>query len=312
LGRAAAWTSDVETRWATPWLSWDDFPRFAAQLVNWTLPAPKADRLTASTHLRENTGVIKLEAFDQSGLPLNFLFAHASIIGPDLSVFETELSQVGPGRYQAEIVLSQPGTYLIRLGVNDGDASLGGEILGLVLPYSPEYRDFGTDVPFLQVLAGITGGDRLKDPVAAFIHNLEITAKSREIWQPLLFIVALLFPLDVAIRRLMLGRSDLKNASEWVKVRLPRKQDLQKSSDARIQGLFSAKDRVRWQQLRANIDPPNQIEVEKNANQPEGRQTFPETIISSDNHQNQSSEENMRDTISRLKNAKNRAGRNHQ
>ncbi len=74
---------------------------------------------------------------------------------------ESELTQVGPGRYQTEVNLSQPGTYLVRLGVNQGDHSLGQEIMGLVVPYSPEYRASGMDLPFLGELARITGGEEL-------------------------------------------------------------------------------------------------------------------------------------------------------
>ncbi len=226
LGRAAAWTSDVEPRWATQWLTWDEFPGFAAQLLGWIIPAPKTEGLTASTRMVENRGVIELEALDNIGQPLNFLYAHAALVEPDLSVSENELTQIGPGRYQTEFTLSQPGTYLIRLGVNDGDTSLGQEILGLVVPYSPEYQANGTDLPFLRDLARITGGGELTEPVSAFLHNIDSTASTREIWQPLLLIVALLFPLDVAIRRVILGRSDTMMATNWVKNRLPRiKQD---------------------------------------------------------------------------------------
>lgn len=138
--------------------------------------------------------------------------------------------------------LSQPGTYLVRLGVNEGDNSLGQQILGLVVPYSPEYRASGTNMPLLAELARITGGDELAEPVAAFIHDLEATAKTNEIWQPLLLIVALLFPLDVAIRRVMLGRSDYEKVGNWLQARLPwRKRMGQRSrgTDERLGGLFA-------------------------------------------------------------------------
>jgi Ca-activated chloride channel family protein len=69
---AAAWTSDVEARWATQWRTWAEFPRFAAQLVGWTLPSPKTESLTASARVLENRGVIELEAFDDNGQSLNF------------------------------------------------------------------------------------------------------------------------------------------------------------------------------------------------------------------------------------------------
>ncbi len=313
LGRAAAWTSDVENRWATQWLIWDGFPRFAAQLVGWTLPAPQVEGLTASARVDDNRGVIELEALDDAGQPLNFLYAHAALVGPDLSVSESELTQVGPGLYQTEVPLSQPGTYLVRLGVNEGDNSLGQQILGLVVPYSPEYRASGTNMPLLAELARITGGDELVEPVAAFIHDLEATAKTNEIWQPLLLIVALLFPLDVAIRRVMLGRSDYEKVGNWLQARLPwRKRMGQRSrgTDERIGGLFAARERARQRQVRGNKEMDDQgtgKNVKTETGEPEvGTGSNPDEVSkSSQLTDNQPSQE----TLSRLRDAKKRARR---
>ena len=311
LGRAAAWTSDVENRWATQWLAWEEFPQFAAQLVGWTLPAPQVEGLTASAQVEENRGVINLEALDESGQPLNFLYAHASLVAPDLSVSESELTQIGPGRYQTEVALSQPGTYLVRLGVNKGDISLGQQILGLVVPYSPEYRTSSTDLPLLAELARITGGEELVEPVSAFIHNLEAAAKAREIWQPLLLIVALLFPLDVAIRRVMLGRSDFEKASIWVRSRLPSRQSKAGGEERVMGGLFKAREQARQRQARgAQVSGDDETStsgkqvtgnIGTTTDTPDNiRDTQPASIPSSDSNE---------ETLSRLREAKRRARR---
>jgi uncharacterized membrane protein len=306
LGRAAAWTSDVETRWATQWLAWDEFPRFAAQLVGWTLPAPKAEGLSASAHIEENRAVINLEVEDPNGSPINFLFAHATIIGPDHGVIESELMQIAPGQYRSEITLSQPGIYLVRLGVNDGDTSLGGEILGVVFPYSPEYRIAGTDFPYLRELARITGGGELADPVAAFTHNLDSVAKATEIWQPLLLVVAFLFPLDIAIRRVMVGKSDFLAAFNQLLTLLPFAKDKWTGDGRKVTKmdyLFSARARARGRQTRKK---PNQ-DYSDNLEKPTDL-TTPKSI---DNiqaiHTESESEITSKDTLARLKDAKKRA-----
>jgi hypothetical protein len=315
LGRAAAWTSDVENRWATQWLAWEEFPSFAAQLVSWTLPAPQVEGLTASARVEENRGIIELEAFNESGEPLNFLYAHAALVGPDLSVTESELTQVGPGRYQTEVQLSQPGTYLVRLGVNAGDDSLGQEILGLVVPYSPEYRAAGMDLPFMNELARITGGGELGEPVAAFVHNLEATANSREIWQPLLLIVALLFPLDVAIRRVMLGRSDYEKGTQWMRARLPWGERMEqriggtdKRMKERMGGLFAARERARQRQLRGDEGSGEQV-TRENASMETGklgRETGSD--VGEDSRSPRlPDDQSSPDTFSRLRDAKKRA-----
>ena len=91
-----------------------------------------------------------------AGRPRDFLDVTATLIGPDLETTELALPQVGAGRYEAGVELSQPGTYLVRLGVGqDGDA-LGQQTLGLVVPYSPEYVASGTDRALLGGLARLT------------------------------------------------------------------------------------------------------------------------------------------------------------
>ena len=247
LGRSAAWTSDVENRWAAQWLAWEGFPRFAAQLVGWVLPAPQSEGLTASASVAESRGIIELEAVDEDGAPRNYLYARASLVAPDLTVSEVELVQTAPGRYRAEVPLAQPGVYLVRVGVNAGDQSLGQQILGLVMPYSPEYRVSGVDLPFLGELARLTGGGELSEPAAAFLHTLEAAANAREIWWPLLFVVAILFPLDVAIRRVR-GIGGLEAAGWREKVRGlgGRRFGGGEDAGARVLGnLFAARERAR-------------------------------------------------------------------
>lgn len=250
LGRAAAWTSDVETRWATQWLAWDGFPAFSAQLVNWLLPAPQVEGLTALARVTENQGVVELQAVGQDGAPLNFLYAHAALVAPDLTVTESELSQVGPGKYQGVFKLDQPGVYLVRLGVNQGDTSLGSTLMGMVLPYSPEYRLGGGDLPLLQALARATGGGPLTTSSAAFSHTLESTAQAREIWWPLLLVVAILFPLDVAIRRVILGRLDLVEARDWLRARWPFGKQKVIPAEKILGDLFQARGRAKARQAR--------------------------------------------------------------
>jgi hypothetical protein len=261
--------------------------------------------------VEEDHGVIELEALDKNGQPLNFLYVHASIVTPDLSASESELIQIGPGRYQAEVTLSQPGTYLVRLGVNDGDISLGQQILGMVVPFSPEYRISRTDLPLLAQLARVTGGSELTEPVSAFVHNLEATAKAHEIWQPLLLIVAFLFPLDVAIRRVMLGHSDFEKAKIWLQTIVPSRKQKTAPEERVMGGLFKAREQARRRQARSSKGESsegreqNQIrEKELGVRQDERHLRIPDSQPS-----NVPASDSSGETLSRLKDAKKRVRR---
>ncbi len=255
LGRSAAWTSDLRGQWGKDWVGWDGFARFASQLIDWVLPAPQVEGLDAQAHLENGQAVVRLDALDQSGQPLNFLQGAATLIAPDLSATEIPLEQVGAGQYQAASQVGQPGVYLVRLGVNQGDQSLGQATLGLVVPYSPEYKDSGVDRGLLAALARVTGGGELADTAQAFAHNLPSAAQAREIWQPLLLLAALLFPLDVALRRLVFTRRDWQKAQAWVQARLPRRGVSVEGERPRVLGqLFDARDRARTR--RSEVKKP--------------------------------------------------------
>jgi Mg-chelatase subunit ChlD len=260
LGRAAVWTSDVKGQWATEWVSWDGFGRFAAQLVGWTLPAPRVEGLAAEAQLQADGAAIQVEATDQDGRPRNFLNVTATLVGPDLAKTEVALKQSGAGRYGALAQVEQPGTYLVQLDVREGETALGQQTLGLVVPYSPEYRASDTDRALLSQLAGVTGGDELRAPEATFLHNLRPEDRSREIWGALLLMAALLFPLDVAVRRVMLGPEDARKALAWLRARLPAARRLPAPQERVLGRLFQARERGREQQTRSQSHLPGPAE----------------------------------------------------
>jgi hypothetical protein len=254
LGRTAVWTSDLKGQWAADWVAWDGFARFAAQLVGWTLPAPQVEGLTAQATLEDGRAVVRAEATDEAGQPHNFLDVSAALVGPDLQTTDVALAQVGAGRYEALVELSQPGTYVVQLRVTEGNRVIGQQTLGLVVPYSPEYKASGTNRTLLGELARLTGGGELPEPVAAFVHNLPTTDRAREIWGTLLLVVALLFPLDVAARRVMLGTQDVRRAVAWLRERLPARRKRAAERERVLGRLFQA--RARAQERRARTEAP--------------------------------------------------------
>jgi Mg-chelatase subunit ChlD/uncharacterized membrane protein len=259
LGRAAAWTSDAKGQWAADWVTWDGFARFAAQLVGWTLPAPQVEGVTARATLEDDRAAIRVEATDEAGRPRNFLDVTATLIGPDLQATGVSLAQVGAGRYEALAEVSQPGTYLVQLGLFEGENALGQQTLGLAVPYSPEYRAGGANRTLLGELARLTGGGELPAPAAAFVHDLPAADRAREIWGTLLLLAALLFPLDVAARRVMLGPQDWRKAAAWLRERLPTRRARAAGRERALGQLFQARDRARERRARSeapSVAPP--------------------------------------------------------
>ncbi len=312
LGRAAAWTSDMKGQWATQWVKWKDFSRFAAQLVDWLLPAPQVEGMNAHISLQDEGALIHLDAQDKDGRPLNFLTVQAHLINPTLDTQELPLKQVGAGQYEAMARVSEPGTYLVWLGISDKDQPVGQMTIGMVMPYSPEYRSSGVNISLLQELAQITGGSALTEPVAAFLHNIPAADSAREIWRTLLLIAALLFPLDVALRRVMFTTRDMQKAQVWIREHLPWQQTQKGSEEPVLGQLFSARDRARTRtQTGADAGreiPP--IPAKSNPEKPAPPVSADRPSTTTENNPPEAKSENTEeDALARLRAAKKRARR---
>ena len=87
------------------------------------------------------------------------------------------------------------------------------------MTYSAEYQFLGTDAGFLQEVAKAGGGTVLGDPGSAFKVALPKIEVKESLAFLLLAMAALLLPLDIAARRLVVSRGDQKAWSEGLQRR---------------------------------------------------------------------------------------------
>jgi Mg-chelatase subunit ChlD len=255
LGRSASWTSDLKGKWASDFVKWDGFAQFAGQLAAWLVPPTEEQNLTAQISQQEQGSLLHLNVADPQGTPLNNIKASARVILPDLTTREIDLKQIGAGQYEAMAEFDEPGTYLVTLSAKDDIQPLGQITTGLVVPYSPEYRAGLLNLDLLERLAALTRPSTspaqpgaIAQPQDIFQHNLPATAGSRELWQILLVITALLFPLDVAIRRLNLTARDLAQARAKISAQLATwrgNQPRPTGQPRQLESLFQARSRAR-------------------------------------------------------------------
>lgn len=202
LGRSAAWLSDTKGKWARDWLTWDGFPRFAAQLIGDLTPRGGSDVRAEVTVAGGETVVRLMTAAGQNDLTVT-----ATLIGGDGSRHEVRLTQVAPNQYQARLESPVPGTYLVQIAGNRGDRVVVQETAGMVVPYSSEYRSAQANPGLLAELANVTKGRFIEQPTEVF-SRINLVFSAQEIALPLLLLALILLPFDIALRRLMLRRSD--------------------------------------------------------------------------------------------------------
>lgn len=208
LGRAVAWTSDTKGKWAKDWITWSEFPRFAAQMVQWMVPSASNSNLTTTMRQEGAQTVIEVQAHDPNGNPQDGLQLQASFVGNNGLGQEVQLTQIGPGTYRATVENPLQGTYIVQISGKQDNTVVAQETAGLVVPYSPEYRQGQGNPALLEALAKATNGRRLEQPADAFAPLRSDVTRAQEIALPLLSLVLLLLPLDIGVRRLMLRRSD--------------------------------------------------------------------------------------------------------
>ncbi len=212
LGRAVAWTSDTKGKWGADLVRWDQFGRFAAQLVGWTVPVQESEQLSAEARVEGIQAVVSAKLADDKGRPRTDATVNATLVAPDGRTQALSLKQVGPGQYQTSLPSPSTGSYLVQIAAAKGSEAIAQSTVGLVVPYSPEYRQQSGNLALLNLIAHETGGSVLQTPGTVFRHDLRAVQHAQEIGLPLLLLAALLLPIDIGIRRLSLRKRDFSGA----------------------------------------------------------------------------------------------------
>jgi uncharacterized membrane protein len=249
LGRSVAFTSDATARWGISWVDWSSYAQFWSQAVRWTITEGATGNLETRVVMENEQARVIVDARADDGTFLNGLALQASVVSPnpeeDGAVIE--LQQVAPGRYEAVFTPNSEGAYFMYVsgvGLVNGQEFPVSQRAGWVLNYSPEY-DVGVNTRDGQLLladiASLTGGRSLADDAAGvFAHTLNIANAATPIWPWLLAVAILLLPFDIAVRRLIVTRTDLQRLWAWA---FP-KREVVYESGGRFGSLRGAKERA--------------------------------------------------------------------
>jgi uncharacterized membrane protein len=245
LGSSAAFTSDLSTRWGKNWLGWDKFKPIVKQLMTDISRVREPGRLRLWTYASGGDGVVMVEDFNPD---YSFLEIAAVINGPDDLSETIPLRQVTPRRYQARVPLWGQGRYQVIIrGQGDGrDEVKAG---GFIVPYSPEYLRFRSNPVILEEIREKTGGELLTADTTAetIFGRRDPKQSSSPIFDWFLIALAILIPLDVAIRRIQIDwyvvsslfqrKQQAGPATATMGTLLQRKQDIGSRLDAARSGV---------------------------------------------------------------------------
>jgi len=198
-----AWTSDAQGRWTAALLSWPSANRFFGDVVRYSLPQSNDPALQVETQVQGDHAHLLVTSPGVSGEAIS-----VSAVTPDLTDATLTLSSTGPGRFEGDLRTDEVGSYLLHATDSVGGAVKHATTIGLVVPYSPEYVNLGTDRATLSAIATAGGGVLLTDGSSAFNLPVPPVRAVQPIGELLLVLAILLFPIDVAVRRLVLRAED--------------------------------------------------------------------------------------------------------
>ena len=160
-------------------------------------------------------------------------------MNPDLKGAPVELVQTAPGKYEATFEdADASGNYFVNLGYRGQEGTQGVISTGVSVPYSDEYRELRSNPAILESIASLTNGELndwktlpdgrvdLRGAVDRIDHfrrdNKLVNPRAySDLWPNLLWMAAVLFLADVAIRRIAPDVDLLKKTvrDQWQKLR---------------------------------------------------------------------------------------------
>lgn len=165
-GKAVAFTSDANGRWSAPWVSWEGFSKFWAQVVRWCLPEAKRQESHFSVELGHDERGLLIDVFSY-GAKEEGRTASAQVSGPTPNgaagrEITVPLERLAPGHYQGAYAATQAGDYRVEVMLPSGE-KLGP--LGYTLPPQRplEAPQPQPNLALLETIARTTGGSLSPD-----------------------------------------------------------------------------------------------------------------------------------------------------
>src|SRR5258708_6320129 len=165
-------------------------------MVAWTLPGG-TQQLRIDAQPSGDGLQVDVTGADTAGATVS-----VGVQGPDLRGSTQDLVAVAPGHWQGRIGGTTAGTYLPHGGLKKGGQVLDQADRAVSVPYSPEYLELGRDDGVLRQVARDGDGVLLAKAAAAWAQRPLPVPISSDVFWPLILLAALLWPLDVAVRRI--------------------------------------------------------------------------------------------------------------
>ena len=206
LGKATAWTSDGGDKWGAGWAGWEGFGDFWSTLVRDTFPLSGSEGQRIEASIANELMTLTLEGAEEWPAGTQPV---ARVSFPDGTSEEVRLERVSDFEFGAAVPARQGGTYAIGVSVDDGDGNAVVLSTLATRSFAAEYLPGDPNADLMSSISASTGGRGEITPAQAFDpEGLEEGVTERHFRWWFLLLAALLWPVDVALRRLRLSRRE--------------------------------------------------------------------------------------------------------
>ena len=267
IGKTASFTSDIDGSWSKNYLTWEYGPQLIKNIVYYAIPSYGEEGHLSIT---QDGNEAKVEYYNDnvdSNTKVTGVYN-----GEDGTQGEFTLTQSEPGKFEANVPLSDLGFYNFSIRQQEGESITSTYKGAFALKYSDEYK-FNTNSVKLDSLVSETDGSFINKPEEVFEGKLEKEYKKINLTNLLLILALILFLFDIAYRRLNLDFSkyikmDIRNKKMKVNENSFGKEELavekevdnarttEKSSD-------SLKDEVKKKEKKSKLKKEKKVEKPK-------------------------------------------------
>ena len=255
LGKTVAFTSGLWPKWGTNWTGWPRFSKFWAQIARWASRPAAAAAFDVTTTVHGGRAKLRIDAVDKNADAIDFMEVVGTLVDAGQEAQRLQLTQTGPGRYEAEFDARRSGNYIVNLAyrMGQGEEAFSGSLrTGLSVAYSPEYSQLKANIPLLDKVRERTHGRMLSASEAGRVFDragLPRAEARHAMWENLVQWMLVLFLVDVAVRRIAVSPVEWYRKARGFLGEMAGRGRPQGEAVAVLSTLKGARERVREEKL---------------------------------------------------------------
>lgn len=213
LGKTVAWNSDMNGKWSSNYIGWENNLKLWQNIINWTIDNYEDSNASMEVNIEGTSAKINFKTEEMDKV----LDTEVEILTPSMEKKKVKLYPSTPGEYTGEFNLDNTGVYILKGIQKDEGEIVNAATGGVNLPYSPEYKITKTSKVLEDLVQGVDG-NFIDKPQEVFQGDIKGVQGRRDLTYILLILALSLFILDIAFRRLNLPLGKLQEKLNTIKL----------------------------------------------------------------------------------------------